>query len=431
MWRGALLRWQRMAEAADDPPPCAPLPAVWRQRNYMLLWTGQVVSSLGSGMTAFALPLLVMASTGSPLVAGIAGALYWLPYALFSLPAGALMDRWNRKRVMIACDAVRAINIATVPLALAAGRLTVPQIYVNAFIEGSCYVLFNIAEVAALSRVVDKRQLPYAAAQNEATFALVGLISPSLGGFLYKSVSAAFPFVVDAISYTASVFTLSLINIRFQTERTAAPIALGSSIKEGLRWLWSRPLIRTMAFVTGALNVVFTGSTLAILVLARDHGADPRTIGFMFSITGLGGVVGAIAAGPISRRLSFAQSILGSIWVNVAVFPITLLAPNPYVVGAVNAIVVATAPLYNVVQFSYRLALIPDELQGRVNSAFRLLALGSQPLGAALAGVLLEELGAGTTIAMFSAGYLMIGVLASASEPIRKARPIAEVRPAE
>jgi predicted MFS family arabinose efflux permease len=151
----------------------------------------------------------------------------------------------------------------------------------------------------------------------------------------------------------------------------------------------------------------------------------------MFSITAVGAVVGAIVAGPIARRLRFSQAILGSIWVNVAVFPITLLAPNPYVVGAVNAIVCATAPLYNVVQFSYRLALIPDELQGRVNSAFRLLALGSQPLGAVLAGVLLEELGSGATIAIFSVGYLMIGVLASLSDPIRKARPIAEARPSE
>jgi predicted MFS family arabinose efflux permease len=289
-------------------------------------------------------------------------------------------------------------------------------------------VLFNIAETAALSRVVDRTQLPYAAAQNEAAFGLVGLISPSLGGFLYKAVSPAFPFLVDAVSYAASVLTLSRIRVEFQTERTAAPLALGRAIAEGLGWLWSRPLIRTMAFLTGLLNLVFTGSTLAILLLAREHGADPGTLGVMFSISAAGGVVGAIVAGPISRRLSFAQAILGSVWVTAAAFPILLLAPNAFVIGAVNAIVYATGPLYNVVQFSYRLALIPDVLQGRVNSAFRLLALGSQPLGAALAGVLLDRLGADATIAIFAAGYLVLAVLASGSGPIRRARPIAEVR---
>jgi predicted MFS family arabinose efflux permease len=413
---------------ADPATGASALPPIWRQRNYMLLWSGQVVSSLGSGMTAFALPLLILAITGSPLVAGVASALYWLPYPLFSLPAGALMDRWDRKRVMIVCDAVRAVNIATVPLAIAAGRLTIPQIYGNAFVEGTCFVLFNIAEVAALSRVVDKSQLPYAAAQNEAAFGLVGLVSPSLGGFLYKAVSPAFPFLVDAISYAASVVTLSRIDIEFQTERKLEPLALRRSIAEGLRWLWSRRLIRTMAFLTGASNLVFTGSTLAILILAREHGADPGTIGVMFSISAAGGVLGAIVSGPISRRLSFAQAILGTVWVTAAAFPLLLVAPNVFVIGAVNAVIYATVPLYNVVQFSYRLALIPDELQGRVNSAFRLLALGSQPLGAALAGVLLERLGAHTTIAIFAAAYLVLGVLASASRPIRTARPIAEVR---
>jgi hypothetical protein len=194
--RRSLLRFRHVETPINEPG----LRPLWRQRNYMLLWSGQVVSSLGSGMTSFALPLLILAITHSPAIAGVASALYALPYPLFSLPVGALMDRWNRKRVMITCDAIRAINIATIPLALALDALTIPQIFVNAFVEGSCFVVFNIAEVAALSRVVEKVQLPSASAQNEVAFGLVGLLSPSIGGFLYKAVSPVFPFLVDAVS---------------------------------------------------------------------------------------------------------------------------------------------------------------------------------------------------------------------------------------
>lgn len=404
------------------------LPPLWRQRNYMLLWSGQVVSSLGSGMSGFVLPLLILAITGSPLVAGIAGALYSLPYPLFSLPVGALMDRWDRKKVMIICDTIRAINIASIPLALYFNVLTIPQIFVNAFIEGSCFVFFNIAEVAALPRVVDKSQLPAAAAQNEAAFGLVGLISPSIGGVLFKSVSMLFPFIFDAISYSASIISLSLINIKFQTERAKSENHLMAEIKEGLVWLWSRPLIRTMAFLTGGLNFVFSGSGLIIILLAQHKGADAGAIGVIFSIGSIGGILGAIVSGRIAKRLTFAQAIIGSVWVDVLLFPLILVVPNVFLIGAVNAVIYAMNPVYNVVQFSYRLALIPDRLQGRVNSAFRLIAWGSQPLGAALAGVLLEVIGVEYSVGVFAGVLVILGIVAATNTHILHARPIAQVQ---
>lgn len=407
------------------------LPPIWRQRNYMLLWSGQIISSLGSGMSGFVLPLLILAITKSPLVAGIAGALYSLPYPLFSLPVGALMDRWNRKQVMIICDTTRAINIATIPIALYFNALTIPQIFLNSFVEGSCFVFFNIAEVAALPRVVDKTQLPSAAAQNEAAFGLVGLISPSIGGFLYNSVSQMFPFIFDAISYGASVFSLSLINVKFQTERTKEEHNLLAEIKEGLVWLWSRPLIRTMAFLSGGFNFVFSGSGLIIIVLAQGKGADAGTIGLIFSIGAIGGILGAIVAGPIAKRLTFAQAIIGTAWVDMLLFPLILVVPNVLLIGVVNAIIFAMNPIYNVVQFSYRLALIPDRLQGRVNSAFRLIAWGSQPLGTALVGVLLEAVGVAYSVAAFAAVLVVLTIVASTNTYIRHAKPLAQVAPVD
>src|SRR5438552_832987 len=195
---------------------------LWRNRDYMLLWSGQVISSIGTQASQLAFPLLVLALTRSPAQAGFAGALRALPYLIFSLPAGALIDRWDRKRTMIFCDTGRAISMASIPVAYALGDLTIVQLYLVSAIEGTLYVFFNIAEAACLPRVVPKEQLPAATAQNMATDGITALIGPPLGGALY-TVGKFLPFVADAISYAASVVSLFFIEVKFQKERVAAP----------------------------------------------------------------------------------------------------------------------------------------------------------------------------------------------------------------
>src|SRR5512133_848470 len=213
----AIAAQQTDATATTDATPAEKLPPLIRNRDYMLLWSGQFVSNLGTSMSGIAFPLLILALTNSnTTLAGIAGALGSVPYLIFSLPVGALIDRWNRKRVMIICDTFRALNTASIPIALALNVLTVPQLFVNTFIEGSFFVFFNLAEVAALPRVVDKRQLPQASAHNEAGGIASFLIGPPLGGFLFGSVNRAFPFLADAISYGVSVFSLLFIRTEFQ-----------------------------------------------------------------------------------------------------------------------------------------------------------------------------------------------------------------------
>ncbi|HEY0069228.1 MAG TPA: MFS transporter, partial [Chloroflexia bacterium] len=133
--------------------------ALWRNRDYMLLWSGQVVSTLGSTVSGIVMPLFILLLTGSPALAGIAGALNSVPYLVFSLPVGALIDRWDRKLVMILCDAGRAANMFSIPVAMFFDVLTVWQLYAVTLVEGTLFVFFNIAEVAALPRVVTKQQL--------------------------------------------------------------------------------------------------------------------------------------------------------------------------------------------------------------------------------------------------------------------------------
>jgi MFS family permease len=400
--------------------------ALWLNRDYMLLWSGQVVSNVGTQVSQLAFPLLILALTGSAAQAGFAGALRALPYLFFSLPAGALIDRWDRKRTMIICDAGRAISLASIPAAYALGDLTIVQLYLVSAIEGTLYVFFNIAEAACLPRVVPKEQLPAATAQNMATDGITVLIGPPLGGALYAA-GKFLPFVADAFSYVVSVVSLFFVKAKFQKERVTEPRKLWVDIHEGLAWLWHHPLIRFIAILTGGWNLVTAGFTLVIIVLAQQQHASSFTIGLIFSIGGVGAVLGSIVATSIQKRFSFSQVIIGTAWITALVFPLYTIAPNPLVLGALAAIDFIVGPRYNVVQFSYRSAIIPDELQGRVNSVFRLIAFGGQPLGLALTGVLIQDIGVINTVFISAFCMAAFALAATLNKHVRNAQPLKEV----
>lgn len=410
-------------ETASAATTTSPLPPLWRNRDYMLLWTGQLVSQLGSGVSSIAYPLLILALTHSPAKAGFTAALATVPYLIFSLPAGALIDRWNRKTVMILCDAGRGLALGSIPVAALLGHLTVTQLYITATIEGSLFVFFNIAEVACLPRVVPKEQIPSASAQNEGGGIATALISPPLGGILF-ALAHTVPFLVDAVSYIASVVSLRFIATEFQGERTAERRSLRVEIMEGVSWLWRQKLIRYMSVLTGGLNFANSGSFLIVVVIAQHQGASAPVIGVIFSIASVGGVAGALLAPRIQRRFGFGQIIVSTTWVPALLFPLLAVAPNSLLLGLILAVMFLMGPIYNAVQFGYRLQIIPDELQGRVNSAFRLVAFGFQPLGAALSGILLGSLGAGRTVAVFSVVVLALAVMTTANGNVRRARPV-------
>jgi len=397
--------------------------SLWKNRDYMLLWSGQVVSSIGAQVTQLAFPLLILSLTGSPAQAGFAGALRALPYLLFSLPAGALIDRWDRKRVMIFCDIGRALSMASIPVAFALGQLTVLQLFIVSAIEGTLFVFFNIAEAACLPRVVAKEQLPAATAQNMATDGINSLVGPPLGGALF-ALGNVLPFLADAISYAASVISLFFIKTNFQEKRVTAPRKLWVEIGEGLSWLWHHPLIRFMALLTGGYNLINAGDTLVIIVLAQGMRASSFIIGLIFAIGGIGAILGALIATAIQKRFSFGQSIIGTSWIFALVMPFYIIAPNPFVLGILTAATFISGPVYNVVQFSYRSALIPDELQGRVNSVFRLIAFGGQPLGLALTGLLIQYLGVVQTILIDTIIMILLALAATANKHVRNAKPL-------
>src|SRR4051812_21686395 len=277
----------------------------------MWLWSGQVISTLGSAASTVIVPLLILALTGSPEAAGVAGALHTLPYLALSLPVGALIDRWDRKAVMIRCDVGRALAVASIPVAIAFDALTVAQIYAVTLVEGSLFVFFNIAEVAALPRVVSAAQLPEATAWNEAGSGISHIAGPPMGTVLYQAFGRAVPFIADALTYCVSIASLLRVKAAFRIEAAPQTRDLRQEVAEGLRWLWANPLIRYMAFLTGGLNVINAAMPLLMIVLAKEVGATDAQVGLIFSFVGLGAIVGSLVGGRMQRRFSFGQVIIG------------------------------------------------------------------------------------------------------------------------
>jgi len=212
------------------------------------------------------------------------------------------------------------------------------------------------------------------------------------------------------------------VRAQLQLEKRATLLNLRAEIGEGLAWLWQQPLIRYMAFLTGGLNFVNAGSLLMFIILSKNLGASPFQIGLISTIGGVGGIVGSLIGGRIQRRFSFGQVITATLWISALLFPLYAIAPHFYWLGVVSALLYVNGPVYNVVQFSYRIALIPDQLQGRVNSAFRLLAFGFQPIGAALACALIESIFAVPTVLVYSAVFFALAILPTLTFHVINAR---------
>jgi predicted MFS family arabinose efflux permease len=412
--------------ATSDISAARPL-ALWRNRDFLLLWSGQAISAVGSSASELALPLLILSITGSPAQAGFAGALRSLAYLVLGLPAGALIDRWDRKRTMLLCDAGRALALGSIPLALALGRLSMVQVYLVSVIEGALYVFFTLAESAALPRVVAREQLPAATAQNEATGGVVTLIGPSLGGALF-GVARALPFLADAVSYAASVLSLARIRLSFQEERPAqVPTHLRAEIREGLSWLWHEPVVRSLALLHSGLVLCVSGMSLMLVVIAGHQHATPLAIGVMFGLGGAGAVLGALLGSQVHKRLRLGQILVAAFWLFALLWPLYALAPSPLALGAILAAIWLVDETYDVAQISYRLAIIPDALRGRVTAAIRLVVFGAETFSLTLTGLLLQRLGVLATVACFGCGLLLLAVAATFNRPMRTARALADL----
>jgi MFS family permease len=381
---------------------------------------------LGTRVSSLALPLLVLETTHSAAQAGLITSARMVPYLVFGLPAGALMDRWNRKTTMIVCDVARGIALGSVPLAWALGYLSLIQLTLVALIQGTAFVFFNVAEMASLPNVVAQEDLPQATALDSAAGSAGSLIGPGLAGVIIGAArttaqGAVLAYLVDAITYLLSVVSLGFIRVPFQHDHLdGGEHTLSGDVREGLRFLWQDSRLRTLALTSWALSFLYAPVSLAMIVLARDQlHASARVIGLIFSLSAVGGLLGAWIAPHVKTRLPFGAVIIGTIALQALVTPLVGLATSAAMMICGWAIAFMLDPIFSMASTSYRFAVTPDAMRGRVHSIYRLGGYGAEPFGAALGGLFLGILGARTEILLAAAGVGVCAIAVSLT-PIRK-----------
>ncbi|WP_055591028.1 MFS transporter [Peterkaempfera griseoplana] len=392
-----------------------------RNGNFLLLTSGQVVSSAGDQVQDFALLLLVLAMAGSSGQAGLVLGLNSAAFLLSGLFAGALVDRWDRRRTMVWCELGRAAAAGSVAAALWTGRLTLPHLYAFAAVGGILSSLFQAAGTAALVNVVGPDRLPAALATTQGVLGAVRVGGAPLGA-LVQAAGRAVPFAFNAASFLVSAVTLRLMRASFRTRRPAADgRSVLADIREGIGWLWRRPVLRLLLLAQTADTLRYGAGYLVIISLAQAAGASPVQIGLVFTGAAIGALLGSLLAPRAAARLPLGRLTVLMLWVEALTFPLYAVAPGPLLLGVVAAAESVIAPIHSVAISSHRLSTTPDRLRGRTSAAVQTLTAGALSAGAALGGALVAVLGARATTLVLAGWLALLALSVTASRRVRTA----------
>ena len=383
--------------------------------NYWRLWTASVISNLGDGISGVAYPWLASAVTRNPIHIALVGVATRLPWLVFSLPAGVITDRIDRRRLVVAMDALRAvvtIGVAVVvlifqselssPESLASGETLPPSgagvllavVYVSAALFGLAEVLRDNAAQTLMPSVVTKDNLEKANGRLwGAEMVTNSFIGPPLGGFLL-AVAFSVPFFVDAGTFAVSAAMVALLagSFRPQIRDSAGPRpSFATDLKEGFRWLWNHRLLRALAIVLGLLNAAGSATQATIVLFAQEVlNLDATGFGLLASAGAVGGILGSFGASAVSKALGPGPSLAGTFVVGIGTSIAIGLTSSATLVWAMFAIGTFSAIVWNVITVSLRQAIIPDHLLGRVNSVYRFFGWGMMPIGIFLGGLLVQ-----------------------------------------
>ena len=351
------------------------------------------VSNIGDGVTGAAFPLLVASLTRDPLLVAAATLIGRLPWLLFALISGALVDRMDRKRVMVITNVLRALGIGLMAWGVATDRIELFAIYVVAFGLGVAETFFDTSAEALVPRLVDVDDLPPANGRLQA-LEWVGsaFAGPPLGALLF-AVFAALPFFVDAASFAIAAFFILLIPGSYRSERVI-DTSVREDIAAGLKWLWNQRVVRTLALMAGVTNL-FTFGIIAVFVLYTQDilGVSDVGYGVLLATLGVGGLLGAVIGPRLVLSVGSGNTIRLTLVAQIVLTALFGFTSNVYVVGALLLLYGLLITAWNIVAVSLRQGLTPDEIRGRVAGASRLLAWGAQPLGALLGGLVASAFG--------------------------------------
>jgi predicted MFS family arabinose efflux permease len=383
-----------------------------RNHDFTVLWVGQTISDFGAAMSLFVFPLLTYAITGSATRAAVVSAALAVGKGATLLPAGALVDRWHRKRVLLAASGSGAVLYASLVFAQLIGVLTVPHLAIVALLSGVASSFFSPAEIAAVRTAVPESDLPAALSQNQARTHVANLAGAPVGGALYGLARWA-PFAVDAITYAISCLAISRIRTPLPAPgRPAARTRLREDVREGIAYVWRWPFMRVLLSNAALMNATFGAFFLVLVLRMIDAGVHPAAIGATESAAGVAGILGALAGPSLIDRWPTGWLTIVSIWALVlAVLPLVFTV-DPWVVGGCLMVGLFLNPIGNAGVAAYRVLMTPDDLQGRTHTAVMFIATLAMPLGAPLGGVLMSTVGGqaamATVLALTAVGALQL-----------------------
>ncbi|RSN29155.1 MFS transporter [Amycolatopsis sp. WAC 04169] len=398
-----------LVEAAPGDRKEVPL---GRNRDFLLLWIGAGVSFLGSRVSAIAYTLLVFWSTGSATAAGLVGFAALLPNLVVQLPAGALVDHWDRRRTMILCDVGRMVTIGSVAVTVLLGHVWIPHLMAVAFLESSLTLLYRLAERAVVRNVVPKGQLAAALARNEARGQAAGLIGQPAGTLFYSMTRWA-PFGFTAVAHLISLITLLFIRKDLQEKPSHGrkPLRMFTRVKEGFVFVWAQTYLRRALGIVAASNILFQVLSLGLIVIVKQNGGSPATVGFIIAVNGIGGMLGALSSNFYLKRVGIRRIIMS---VNISwalLMPLIAFARHPIALAAIYSTIIYGAGVANVAGMVYQVKTTPDAMQGRVGSIATLLTSGANSLGALLAGFLLDAFSSRTAILLVGGVMTLLAAL--------------------
>jgi MFS family permease len=405
--------------------------SLFREHDFLRLFTAQTISELGSQVSLLALPLVAITLLhATTFEVGALTAVEFSPFLIFGLPAGAVVDRLSRRRVLVTCDIGRAIALATIPIAYAFDYLSYAQLLIVVFITGTLTVFFDVAWQSILPSLVERDRLADGNGKLEISRSAAQLAGPGLGGLLVQWIRAAAAVTADAISFMFSAFFIFGIRAK---EPPVEPLAetesrlrtLGREVKEGLRYVLGHRVLRLIAGSTATSNL-FSSMSIAVFLLyaVRELHYSAGAVGLIYSIANVGVLIAAVSTARLTHWLRLGPAIAVGMAISCIGFVLLPAAPPsnawPWFVAAFLMFDFG-GTFYNINQVSLRQAITPDRMLGRLNATMRFMVWGTMPIGSLLGGVLGSTIGLRPTLVVGAIGsFLSIGWLLG--------RPVLELR---
>jgi MFS family permease len=406
-----------------------PKGGLWRHPDFLKLWSAETISQFGSQVSGLALPFVAIVTLDvSAFEVALLGVVEFAPFILVSLPAGVWVDRWPRRPILIVGDFGRAVLLASIPLAYAFDALTIWQLYVVGFSVGVLTVFFDVAYMSYLPSLVSRDQLIDGNSKLEISRSGAQLAGPAIAGVLIQLLKAPTAVFVDALSFVASGFFVLRIRKRedlsAREDGRSRSTGMRAELSEGLRYVLGHRYLRWIAASTALFN--FFGNVMFSIFLVyavRQLGLSAGTIGVIFAVGNVGPLIGALTTNRVAAKIGVGPAIVAGAATGIAAILVPLApesSPIPFLIafGVISGYGVV---LYNVTQGSYRQAITPERLQGRMNSVMRFIVWGVIPLGTLLGGVLASTLDLKTAIWVGAIG-ISLAPLPVLLSPVRTLR---------